>query len=167
MLTLYQPPHLDLFCFCEILCISLLMYSKQKKKLETLTDESINLCKPWVNVFRIILEFRILRPTFHRKSASNCWIRQNVNYSFSDLFSYSKVDFLFILEIVDNLRHAANFYFEFLTFRILENFELSPMLNQSCQVNRSPWIFPACVFYPMFSFVLLEYAWGKENSACF
>ena len=26
----------------------------------------------WVKVFRIIPEFRILRPTFHRKSASKC-----------------------------------------------------------------------------------------------
>ena len=30
----------------------------------------------WVKVFRIIPEFRILRLTFHRKSASKCWIRQ-------------------------------------------------------------------------------------------
>ena len=30
------------------------------------------LCTPWVKVFRIILEFRILRLTFHRKSASKC-----------------------------------------------------------------------------------------------
>ena len=28
--------------------------------------------KAWVKVFRIILEFRILRLTYHRKSASNC-----------------------------------------------------------------------------------------------
>ena len=28
----------------------------------------------WVKVFRIIPEFRILRLTFHRKSASKCWI---------------------------------------------------------------------------------------------
>ena len=27
---------------------------------------------PWVKVFRIIPEFRILRLTFHRKSASKC-----------------------------------------------------------------------------------------------
>ena len=30
----------------------------------------------WVKVFRIIPEFRILRLTFHRKSASKSWIRQ-------------------------------------------------------------------------------------------
>ena len=35
----------------------------------------------WVKVFRIIPEFRILRLTFHRKSASKC------NNSFTDLFS--------------------------------------------------------------------------------
>ena len=27
---------------------------------------------PWVKVFRVIPEFRILRLTFHRKSASKC-----------------------------------------------------------------------------------------------
>ena len=32
----------------------------------------------WVKVFRINPEFRILRPTFHRKSASKCRIRQNI-----------------------------------------------------------------------------------------
>ena len=31
---------------------------------------------PWVKAFRIIPEFRILRLTFHRKSASKSWIRQ-------------------------------------------------------------------------------------------
>ena len=30
----------------------------------------------WVKVFMIIPEFRILRLTFHRKSASKCWIRE-------------------------------------------------------------------------------------------
>ena len=30
----------------------------------------------WVKVLRIIPEFRILRLTFHRKSASKCWIRE-------------------------------------------------------------------------------------------
>ena len=30
----------------------------------------------WVKVFRINPEFRILRLTFHRKSASKCWIRE-------------------------------------------------------------------------------------------
>ena len=40
----------------------------------------------WVKVFMIIPEFRILRLTFLRKSASKCWIRQKFN-CFSDLFS--------------------------------------------------------------------------------
>ena len=31
---------------------------------------------PWVKVFRIYPEFRILRLIFHRKSASKCWIRK-------------------------------------------------------------------------------------------
>ena len=30
----------------------------------------------WVKVFRIIPEFKILRLTFHRKSASKCCIRE-------------------------------------------------------------------------------------------
>ena len=30
----------------------------------------------WLKVFRIIPEFRILRLTFYRKSASKCWIRE-------------------------------------------------------------------------------------------
>ena len=30
----------------------------------------------WVKIFRINLEFKILRLTFHRKSASKCWIRE-------------------------------------------------------------------------------------------
>ena len=30
----------------------------------------------WVKVFRINPEFRILRLTFHRKSASKCWIKE-------------------------------------------------------------------------------------------
>ena len=54
-----------------------------------------NLCKDecgknlttWVKVFRLIPEFRNLRPTFHRKSASKSWIRQILITSFSDLFS--------------------------------------------------------------------------------
>ena len=32
----------------------------------------------WVKVFRIIPEFRILRLTFHRKSASKCRIREDI-----------------------------------------------------------------------------------------
>ena len=35
----------------------------------------------WVNVFRINPEFRILRLTFHRKSASKCWIEQIIKAS--------------------------------------------------------------------------------------
>ena len=40
----------------------------------------------WVKVFRIIPEFRILRLTFHRKSASKYWIGEDYN-GFSGLLS--------------------------------------------------------------------------------
>ena len=46
----------------------------------------VYLLDTWVKVFRIIPEFRILRLTFHRKSASKCWIRRII-MAFSDLFS--------------------------------------------------------------------------------
>ena len=39
----------------------------------------------WVKVFRINPEFWILRLTFHRKSASKCWIRQII---IASLFSF-------------------------------------------------------------------------------
>ena len=39
------------------------------------------LCHAWMKVFRIIPEFRILRLTFHRKSASKCWIRKIITAS--------------------------------------------------------------------------------------
>ena len=34
----------------------------------------------WVKVITINFEFRILRLTFHRKSASKCWIRDIIAY---------------------------------------------------------------------------------------
>ena len=45
--------------------------------------------KAWVKIFRIMPEFRILRLTFHKKSASKCWIRQ--------ILIASLIDFRFIL----------------------------------------------------------------------
>ena len=38
--------------------------------------QEYDLKSSWVKVFRIIPEIRILRLTFHRKSASKCWIRE-------------------------------------------------------------------------------------------
>ena len=43
---------------------------KQDEADEPLDDRK--LLYTWVKVFRIIPEFRILRQTFHRKSASTC-----------------------------------------------------------------------------------------------
>ena len=40
--------------------------------------EGIIVYKTWMKVFRIIPEFRILRLTFNRKSASKCEIRQSL-----------------------------------------------------------------------------------------
>ena len=37
---------------------------------------TLNRVSTWVKVFRINPEFRILRLTFQRKSASKCWIRE-------------------------------------------------------------------------------------------
>ena len=50
----------------------------------------LKLCA-WVKVFRIISEFRILRLTFHRKSASKCWIWQISVASFGLTSVYLKI----------------------------------------------------------------------------
>ena len=61
----------------------------------------------WVNVFRIIPEFRIMRLTFHRKSAPKCSILQVIIAS--DLVSvYLKV---LNLEFLIIWRHTASFKF--------------------------------------------------------
>ena len=43
----------------------------RQEKLRAQNPEADMVC-PWVEIFRIIPEFRILRLTFHRKSASKC-----------------------------------------------------------------------------------------------
>ena len=69
----------------------------------------------WVRVFRIIPEFRILRPTFHRKSASKCWIR------FFDLnWDCLKTIDHFKLEIAILNGQTASLRLEFRKFRIFE-----------------------------------------------
>ena len=81
----------------------------------------------WVKVFRIIPEFRILRLTFHRKSASKCWIQQII-YRSPELY-------LVFLKPTDHLsiklwifsRNIASFKIRVLKVQDFENFELSPM----------------------------------------
>ena len=81
-----------------------------------------------MKVFRIIPEFRILRLTFLRKSASKFGIRHHADYnSFSDIFTV-------YLKTINHLNLKYNYFegilqrlkFEFQKFRILENFELHP-----------------------------------------
>ena len=86
----------------------------------------------WVKVFRIIPEFRILRLTFHRKSASKSWIRQILMASliWFKLTYIKTIDHL-NFEIVDIYSHCASFKIWFSKVQDFGNFELSP-------VNLSP-----------------------------
>ena len=43
---------------------------------ESVGFQTADVMSAWVKVFRINPEFRILRLTFHRKSASKCCIRE-------------------------------------------------------------------------------------------
>ena len=71
-------------CFCISLpsdCMKLIARNILKMKpVQFLTSFTyytfLVTVNAWVKVFRINPEFRILRLTFHRKSASNCWIRE-------------------------------------------------------------------------------------------
>ena len=56
----------------------------------------------WVKVFRIIREFRILRLTFHRKSASKCYIRQIIMASLI-YFQFILGQLTILLEIINDL----------------------------------------------------------------
>ena len=84
----------------------------------------------WVKVFRIIPEFRILKVSLKMLNSAG-------NNGFSDLVSvYLKVfdhytwNFLYFGGIQQVLNS------DFLKFRILENFELSPMLwEQLYEIN--------------------------------
>ena len=86
----------------------------------------------WVKVFRIIPEFRILRLTFYRKSASKSRIREIKN-SFSDLFSVC-------LQAIGHLNLICEYFvgilqvlrLEFRKFRILEILNFHPCLRSFC-----------------------------------
>ena len=59
----------------------------------------------WVKVFRIIPKFGILRSTFHRKSASNYWVKEILKAYFN-------------LKLALFCRLSASFEIKFLKFRI-------------------------------------------------
>ena len=59
------------FIFSQTLCTRV---TKAQASLQICagSPESLIIDNAWVKVFRVIPEFRILRLTFHRKSASKC-----------------------------------------------------------------------------------------------
>ena len=63
----------------------------------------------WMKVFRIVPEFRILRLTFHRKSASKSLVKQILIASLIYFLCLNIGKWPFKLEIVDTYRHTANF----------------------------------------------------------
>ena len=69
-----------------------------------------------MKVFSIISEFRILRPTFHRKSTSKSWIKQ-ILIAFWFIFSLPIDNWPFNLEIVYICRHTASFKIWFKKFQ--------------------------------------------------
>ena len=80
----------------------------------------------WVKVFRIIPEFRVLRLTFHRKSASKSWIREFTIAS--DVFSVCLKTFILLnLKLWIFGEHTACFKIGVLKVQDFGNFELSPM----------------------------------------
>ena len=81
----------------------------------------------WVKVFKINPEFRILRLTFYRKSASKCWIRQTLQLLWL-VSRWSKYNQSFKLEIIHFCRHPASFKIWISKVQDFRNFELSPLL---------------------------------------
>ena len=85
-------------------------------------------------VFRIYPEFRILRLTFHRKSASKCWIRQTIIaslISFQIIYTpitcnHLNLKFFIFVGILQVLK------FGFLKFRILEILNFPPWSWDLC-----------------------------------
>ena len=79
----------------------------------------------WVKVFRIIPEFRILRLTFHRKSASKCWIEQII---IAFLICYQKtIDHFNLKKLLTLCLNKASFKFWISKVQDFFSFELSPM----------------------------------------
>ena len=93
--------------------------------ISMLQDKQIWTVWTWMKVFRINLEFRILRLTFHGKSASKCWTREIIIASLLS-FQITKRQ-SFKLEIICFCRHLASFKIWNSKVQDFENFELSPM----------------------------------------
>ena len=82
----------------------------------------------WVTVFRIIPEFRVLRLTFHRKSASKYRSRQIV-LALRFMSVCLKTDDHLNLKLLIFSRHIASFRPEFLKFRIFEILNFHPCVG--------------------------------------
>ena len=85
----------------------------------------------WVKVFRIIPKFRILRLTFHRKSASKFWNRQFRIAAIRFISIILKDNWPFTLEIANTTvlyGHTASYKIWISKVQDFENFELSPMI---------------------------------------
>ena len=93
-----------------------------------------NCLLPWVKVFRIIPEFRILRLTFNRKSASKCWIREIAIVS---LIYFQRIDYLNLKNWIFSW-HTASFKIGVSKALDFGNFELSPMCFCS-EAIKCPW----------------------------
>ena len=76
----------------------------------------------WVKVFRFIPEFRILRLTFHKKSPSKSWIRQNLIHV-AYKYNWSKDTW----NISIFWWHTASFKIKISKVQDFGNVELSPM----------------------------------------
>ena len=74
----------------------------------------------WMTGFRINPEFRILKLTFHRKSASKCWIKEII---LASLISF-QIIFSGLIILTLSLQVLK---FEILKFRILEILNFRPM----------------------------------------
>ena len=114
------------FCLCCLkkACTSLLMILFKIKKSGFFHHEnniiwvySLALSFTWVKVFRIIPVFRILRLTFHWKSASTFWISQIILFA---VYINTIDHFAGILQV---------FRFKFLKFMIFEILNFHPCLQ--------------------------------------
>ena len=80
----------------------------------------------WVKVLRIYPEFRILTLTFHRQSASKCWITEDI---IAPLISIQNILTQLIILTLNYpfCSHPASFKIWILKVQDFGNFELSPM----------------------------------------
>ena len=110
--------------------------------------EAISKTNAWVKVFRINPEFNILRLTFHRKSASKCWIEE--------IIIASLISFKIYLNTINHFNFKFSIFvailqvlkFEFQKFRILEIRSFRPMhANVTCTNPLQPYCDPKCIFH--------------------